>query len=157
MPSRSQILFDGVSCHVGSGQEEWTCNSNCNDCFADKCYEFMFGPYCVAAVKRYFEENSYCATTKDAYTVFVAHYNRRLDIHSFECSTAETIRQTEISNLPTCMMQGSLKYCIHWLKWQMAHSSYSGFYVEEEKRRKAVMASIEQKRQMDKKKDRGVL
>ena len=74
----------------GPGREEDTMNWACNEYFLDSCCEFLFGPYCSAAVVRYFEENYYIvATERDAYAVFVAHFNRRLDLHSFENSTAE--------------------------------------------------------------------
>ena len=59
-------------------------NCDCDDCmFTDVCDESRFRSYCVAAVKRYYNENKYFATVKNAYVVFVSHYNRALDFNSF--------------------------------------------------------------------------
>ena len=59
-------------------------NCSCGDCEStDICDEYRFGPYCVAAVKRYYEENKFFAMLKDVYIVYVSHYNHALDLHSF--------------------------------------------------------------------------
>ena len=63
--------------------KEFKINNNCKDCYHDCCDEYRFGEYCVAAVKRYWKENKYTATLKDAYVHFTAHYNRALDWHSW--------------------------------------------------------------------------
>ena len=129
------FVFDGVNCHAGAGELDWTCNSNCNDCYADKCLEYMYGPYCVAAVKRYFEENSYCASLEEAYTVFLCHLNRRLDILSFTNSDHKKVRTTKITNPPLCMRQGSLKHSIHYIKWQIANGPYIVWYSQEKQKK----------------------
>ena len=56
-------------------------NTKCDDCFIDCCHEFLFGPYCVSAVERYYEEDPFNTTVKDAYVVFIEHYNHILEIH----------------------------------------------------------------------------
>lgn len=59
-------------------------NCACGECeFEDIYDEYRFGPYCVQAVKRYYEENKFFVTMKDAYIVYVSHYNRALDYTSF--------------------------------------------------------------------------
>lgn len=137
------FVFHNCKSKPGPGQEEDTMHHTCEECFYDKCCEYMFGPYCVAAVKRYFEENCYIANERDAYVTFKAHLNRRLDHHSFENSTNETIRPTQITRVPKCMREGSLYYAIEWIKWQRAHGPHSEWYAEQRRKRKrAKMAKI---------------
>ena len=74
-PEPRYFVFDGVKSKVGIGHEEDTMDCEYEDCFIDACYEYLWGPYCVAAVKHYFEENYYIATEKDAYVIYIAHLN----------------------------------------------------------------------------------
>ena len=113
-------------------------NCACNDCKGqDACDEFMFGPYCVAAVQRYFAENKYHSKVKGAYQVFVAHYNRVLDYHSFDWQKeSEGMRHTEITRPPHCMKEGSLKHALFWVKWQIENGPQKEYYDDERRKRK---------------------
>ena len=139
------IVFYDVESKPGPGREDEgdTMSCNCDECFYDACCEYLFGVYCVAAARRYFEENSYIATERDAYAVFVAHFNRRLDLHSFENSDAERLRPTEVSLPPKCMREGSLTHSIRWIKWQIRHGPHSEWYADQ--RRKKARAKIAKK------------
>ena len=135
-PEPRYFVFDGVKSKVGIGREEDTMNCDCEDCFIDACWEYLWGPYCVAAVERYFEENYYIATEKDAYVVYVAHLNRRLDAHSYDDSgAAERLRPTQISKPPHCMRVGSLTHCIKWIKWQRTAGPHASWYTAQRLRR----------------------
>ena len=74
-------------------------NCACEECtYNDICDEYRFGSYCVAAVERYYKENKFFATTKDAYVVFVSHYNRVLDVDSFNRDKASAgVRPSEVT------------------------------------------------------------
>ena len=129
------IVFYGINSKPGPGRDEDTMDCACDQCFLDACCEFLFGLYCYAAVVRYFEENCYIATERDAYVVFVAHFNQRLDLHLFENSTAERLRPSQMSRPLLCMKQGSLKCAFEWIKWQIAFGPYADFYKEQNRRK----------------------
>ena len=116
--------------------EGWKINNNCETCYADCCDEWRFGQYCVSAVKRYWNENSHCATIKDAYIIFVAHYNRVLDWHSYGEGYNHKLRPTRLTKPPYCMRKGSLLFSIQWIKWQIENGSEKELYDEIRKRRK---------------------
>lgn len=107
-------------------------NCACDDCeYIDICDEFRFGSYCVAAVERYYKENKYSATEKDAYIVYTSHYNRALDFHSFNPNcNRKGMRSTEVTRPPHCMQEGSLKHVLHWVKWNKECGPEKAFYQE---------------------------
>ena len=99
-------------------------NCACGECeFEDICDKYRFGPYCVQAVKRYYEENKFFVTMKDAYIVYISHYNRALDYVSFNRDQkSKGLRSTEINKSPHCMVeQGSLKHSLYWTKWNVEY------------------------------------
>ena len=51
--------YKGIG-HSGDLGDTWL--HGCQECFLDACCEFLFGPYCYAAVKRYYREHSHIAT-----------------------------------------------------------------------------------------------
>ena len=111
-----------------------TClNKNCKDCDVEACNEFCFGHYCIAAVKRYFDENALIATVKDGYVTFMVHYNRALDYHSFDTNTHNKLRETEISRAPKCMKDGSLTFACQWLKWKIEKGIHKEWYDQQRK------------------------
>ena len=118
------------------GEEKFNCA--CTSCRSQEaCDEFIFGSYCVAAVKRYFDENKYHSKVKCAYQVYVAHYNRVLDYHSFDENYENRgMRHTEITRPPLCMKNGSLKYALFWIKWQIENGPLKEHYTEERRKRK---------------------
>ena len=70
------ILKPSPMDHLGEMKK----NCSCDECeFYDVCDEYRFGPYCVAAVRHYFEENRFFVTLKDAYIVYASHYNCALE------------------------------------------------------------------------------
>ena len=107
-------------------------NCACQGCeFTDVCDEYRFGSYCVTAVKRYYEENKFFATLKDAYIVYVSHYNRALDLHSFNKDNESAgMRDTQVTKPPHCMQEGSLKHSLHWVKWSVENGSEKAYYRE---------------------------
>ena len=112
--------------------DEQHARCDCNECeYADICDEYQYGPYCVAAVKRYYEENKFFATTKDAYIVFVSHYNRALDFKSFDrFNERKGVRPSDVTKPPLCMREGSLRHSLHWVKWQIENGSEKAYYQE---------------------------
>ena len=115
---------------------EWKINSNCDGCYADCCDEWRFGDYCVSAVKRYWNENSKTATVKDAYTTFLAHYNRVLDWHSFGEGDTHRLRPSKLTKPTYCMRKGSLLFAIQWIKWKIENNTEKAHKEEVRKRRK---------------------
>ena len=111
-------------------------NDDCDDCDLSACHEFLFGDYCVAAVRRYFNENSYIATIKDAYVTFVVHYNRAIDYTGFVEADHHKIRPTTVSKVPSCMRMGSLRFACQWVKWQIENGPYKDWYAQQRKNRK---------------------
>ena len=133
------ITFGDVESYKGIGHDGDvgdTCMNGCNECFLDACCEYLFGPYCYAAVKRYYNEHSYTATLRDAYVYYVAHFNRQLDLHSYkESGNSEMLRESEISKPTKCMKVGSLKYALKWVQWQQYHGPHSEHYRNERRKR----------------------
>ena len=103
-------------------------NCDCNDCTEqDECDKFVYGPYCVAAIKRHFEENKYNSSLRCAYQVYVTHYKRVLDFHSYNTNNnRKGMRQTEFTKPTYCMKEGSLKYALFWLQWQIENGPEKG-------------------------------
>ena len=144
------FMFETVEPIRGMGREDETIHPNCADCFCDACYKYLWGPYCIAAVERYFEENKYIANKRDAYVVYVAHLNRRLNAHSYDDSgNAEALRPTQISRPPICMREGSLSYCISWIKWQRTCGPHAEWYASQQRRRQRTRITSEAKEQME--------
>ena len=149
-PEPRYFLWDGVEAIKGIGREDETIHPTCEDCFCDACFKYLWGPYCVAAVERYFEENHYIANERDAYVIYVAHFNRRLDAHSYDDSgNAEQLRPTQITRPPRCMREGSLSHCIKWIKWQRRCGPHSEWYASQRRRRQRSRQTSEAKEQMD--------
>ena len=149
IPEPRFFVWDGVDAIKGCGQEEETIHPRCRDCFADACCEFLWGLYCLAAVERYFHENYSIANEKDAYVVFTSHFNRQLDIHSYnESGNAEALRPTQITKPPLCMREGSLKHAIRWIKWQKAYGPHADWYNSQRRRRQRNRQTAEAKEQM---------
>ena len=113
-------------------------NCKCKDCEEqDECDEYLHGPYCVAAVKRYYEENKYNASQRCAYQVFVAHYNRVLDYQSHDWyHESKGMRQTEITKPTYCMKEGSLKYALFWVQWKIENGPEKDWYTYDRQRKK---------------------
>lgn len=129
------ILKPSPMDHLGEMKK----NCSCDECeFYDVCDEYRFGPYCVAAVRRYFEENRFFVTLKDAYIVYASHYNRALDLDSFKRDNAERkgLRSTIITKPPLCMQEGSLKHSLYWIKWKIENGEEKPYYQEVRRRRK---------------------
>ena len=123
-------------------------NCACEDCnYQDECDEYIYGPYCVAAVKRYFSENKCHSSVRCAYQVYVAHYNRVLDFHSFNWhNDSAGMQQTEITKPSYCMKEGSLKYALFWIKWQIENGPEKAWYEQERERTKRLkMAKMAKK------------
>ena len=120
------------------GEDKFNCA--CSACIGqDACDEYLFGSYCIATVKRYFSENKYHSTVKGAYKVFVANYNRVLDYHSFDDNRESAgMRHTEVTRPPLCMKNGSLKYALFWIKWQVENGPLKEYYTEARRKRKLV-------------------
>ena len=149
-PEPKYFILDGAEAKPGTGQEEDTIDLHREDCFDDACCEYLWDPYCVAAVERYFEENSYIANERDAYIVFIAHLNRRMDAHSYNKSGAsERLRPTQITKPPACMKRCSLKHSIKWIKWHKSNGPYSKWYRTQRCRRQRTRQTVEAKEQMD--------
>ena len=127
--------------------QDYKIHQNCTECYHNCGDEYLFGPYCVAAVKRYFNENKYIASVKDAYVVFVEYYNRGLDWRSFETDDREVEFRPSTTKMPhLCMKQGSLVFAMQWTKWQVDNGPMKEFYDEKRKRkRKAKMAKEAQR------------
>ena len=128
-------------------------NCDCDDCqFEDVCDEYRLGPYCVAAVQRYFHENKYFATMKNAYVVYVSHYNRALDFHSFNWHCERKgMRATGITKPPHCMRQGSLLFSLLWVQWKIENGPEKDFYDEMRKKTKRQKMEAEAKKEATKK------
>ena len=145
-PEPRYFILDGAEAKPGIGQEDDTIDLNCTDCYDDACCEYLWGPYCVAAVERYFRENTYICNERDAYVVFLAHLNRRMDAHSYEESGAsESLRPTQITKPPACMKRCSLKHCIKWIKWQRSNGPHSDWYRTKCHRRQRTRQTAEAK------------
>ena len=130
------FVWDWVEAIKGLGREDETIHPTCTDCFYDTCHGYLWGPYYVAAVERYFKENHYIANERVAYVIYVAHYNHRLDVHSYDGSgAAERLRPTQITKPPKCMKEGSLRHCIRWIKWQRTCGPYADWYSSQHHRR----------------------
>ena len=135
-------LFANCESYPGTGRDtcedptEHTCMRGCNECFLDACCEYLYGPYCFAAVKRYFFENTHIATLRDAYVYYVAHYNRQLDTQSYrESGNGECLRPSTISKPTICMKEGSLKMALQWVQWQLNHGPHAEHYANERRKR----------------------
>ena len=115
--------------------KEFTINNNCKDCYHDCCDEYRFGEYCVVAVERYWKENKYTATLKEAYVHYIANYNRALDWHSYG-ENPRKLRKTQITKAPYCMRKGSLKHAIGWIKWNIEHGPHKEWYNTQRETRK---------------------
>ena len=128
---------------------EYKFNCRCEQCEGqDQCDEYAYGPYCVAVAKQYYAENKNFATVKNAYKVFVAHYNRAVDFHSFEgLDHKGTIRTTEIIRPPYYMKEGSLKFALHWVKWQIENGPLKGHYIEQRRERRRKRRAVEAERE----------
>ena len=99
----------------------------------------MYGPYCVAGVKRCFVENKFLLAERCAYQVFVAHYNRALDFHSFDPYHGSAgMRQTEITKPTYCMQEGSLKFTLFWIRWQIEKGPKKDYYDEQRAKKKRI-------------------
>ena len=122
--------------------KEFKINNNCKDCYIDCCDEWRFGEYCVIAVKRYWRENQYTATLKNAYAHFVAHYNRALDWHSFG-ENPNRLRRTQVTKPPFCMRKGSLRHAIAWIKWKIEFGPHKEWYATERAKRRKLRAQKE--------------
>ena len=127
--------------------QDYKIHQNCTECYHNCWEEYLFGQYCVAAVKRYFDENKYTASVKDAYVVFVEHYNRGLDWRSFESDDhEERFRPSTTKKPPYCMKHGSLMFAMQWTTWQIENGPMTEFYDEKrKKKRKAKMAKEAQR------------
>ena len=126
-----------------------TCMRGCEDCYMDACRKYLYRPYLVAAVERYYRENTHIASLCDAYVYYVGHYNRRLDIHSYdESRNAESLKPSEICKPTKCMKAGSLRHCINWVNWQLHHGPHADFYTNEHRKRLLTKAQKEAKAQM---------
>ena len=117
---------------------EFMKNCACDDCeFIDVCDEYLFGAYCVAAVKRYYNKNKFFVTLKDAYIVYVSHYTRTLELKSFNRDNERKgMRNTEVTKPPHCMQEGSLKHVLHWVKWKVENRPEKSYYQEMRPRKK---------------------
>ena len=128
-----------------------TClNRNCKDCDLEACDEYRFGHYCVAAVKRYYDENEYITTIKDGYVTFMVHYNQALDWHSFATNTHYKLRYTKISRAPKCMRDGSLKFACQWLKCKIENGPHKEWYNQQRKKKIQLKKEEVAKKQADK-------
>ena len=115
-------------------------NCKCDDCnYQDECDEYTYGPYCVSAVKRYFNENKYNVSLRAAYQVYVAHYNRALDFHSYNpFSSSENIRDTQVTKPTYCMKEGSLKYSLFWIQWHIENGPEKEYYNQMRSKKKRI-------------------
>ena len=86
-------------------------------------------------MRRYYNENSYVATLRDAYMIYVAHYNRYLDLDSFKTSDTERLRLTKICKPTKCMKMGSLITAMRWVQWNLEHGPHSEWYINKRCRR----------------------
>ena len=118
--------------------DEYKKNCACNECeYEDICDEYRFGSYCVASVERYYRENKFFVTTKDAYVVFVSHYNRALDFDSFNRHNESAgIRSSDVTSPPLCMKQGSLRHALTWVRWQIENGEEKAYHQEIKIRKK---------------------
>ena len=115
---------------------DFTKNIQCRDCTSEIYDEYLFSKYCVAAVRRYMSENQLNASLKNAYVTFIAHYNRALDVQSFEENEGNLLRESRITRAPLCMKEGNLLYAIHWMKWKMGTLPLKEFYDNESRKKK---------------------
>lgn len=145
------IFGEGVEpiASLAIGCEDKERSPDCDECFYDCCHEKLFGPYCCAAVKRYFDENEYEATLKDAYVVFIEHYNRQLDVYTYQQDGGEGDRISRESTpvmVPHCMKVGSLFHSIEWINWHINFGPHKAFYEKQRaKKRRARQRKIQQK------------
>ena len=130
---------------------EWKINNDCPSCYLDCCDEWRFGQYCVSAVERYWNENSHSATVREAYIHFVAHYNRVLDWHSYGDGFTHKLRKTQITKPPYCMIKGSLRHAIQWIKWQTENGSEKEWYAVLRKRKRIPQMEKESEEEIRKK------
>ena len=79
-------VFNGVESCKGVGHKEDTMMCECKDCYVDTWCKYLFGPFYVAIVKRYFEEKPQIAIMREAYVHYLSTYNRQLDLHSYKNS-----------------------------------------------------------------------
>ena len=143
------FVFDGVEAIKGIDREDETIHPTCSEHFCDACYEYLWGPYCVAAVERYFKENHYIANERVAYVIYVVHLNCRLDAHSYDDSgAAERLRLTQITKPPKFTMEGSLCHCIKRIKWQQTCGPYANWYSSQRCRRERNRQTSRAKEQM---------
>ena len=65
-------IFGGSSdLHHGMASiDHPTSDGSCEDCDIDYCHLYLFGEYCIAAVKRYYCNNKYIAMLRGACIVF---------------------------------------------------------------------------------------
>ena len=150
------VLFSNCNTHVGAKIDpnvdptEHTCMQGCNDCFIDTCCEYLYGGYCFAAVKRYFNKNTHIAGLRDAYVYYVAHFNRQLDIHSYrESGNAESLRASTISKPTKCMKEGSLKVAMQWVQWQLNNGPHAEHYATERRKRQNLKRATIARQQRD--------
>lgn len=127
-------------------EEDDTLNVRCQDCAIDYCDEYLHGGYCACAVKRYWEENKYTATVRNAYVVWITHYNRRLDNKSYRDNLEGYLRDSQMSKPPLCMKDGSLKFSLQWIKWQIENGLMKDHYDQERAKRRRVRENKEAKR-----------
>ena len=118
------VLFAGSTfVHTGLGSNgAQCCYGPCEDCDVDYCHEYLFGDYCIDATKRYYRDNRHTATMKQAYVLFEAHYNHRLDVYSFD--KTKKIRKDTVKEIPRCMADGALKHALEWCKYHMERNEY---------------------------------
>lgn len=126
----------------------WNINNDCDGYHIDCCDEWRFGQYCVSAVQRYWDENNYTATVKDAYIHFVAHYNRVLDWHSYGDGHTHKLRSTQITKPPHCMRMGSLRFALQWIKYKIENGPEKDWYVEQRRKRKLERMTKEAERKL---------
>ena len=100
------------------GAEVPTSLVGCLDCSLRSCDEHRYGEYCIAAVKRYYEQNKINATLKGAYVIFEAYYNRIRDVYDFDLMKVMH-EPVVIYRTPKCMKMGSLRFALQWCKYHM--------------------------------------
>ena len=118
------VLFSrSTEVHCGMGSTYTPCCYGlCEDCDIDYCHEYLFGDYCIDATKRYYCDDRHTACLKQAYVVFESHYNRRLDVYSF--NKKKKIRKDTVRPIPRCMQDSALKHVLEWCKYHMERNEY---------------------------------
>ena len=122
-----QMFGGSTDVHHGLGADSVdlgtpTCYSLCSDCHNDYCHEYLFGEYCIEAVKRYYRDHRYIATLLEAYITFETHYNRALDLYSVE--QKKIMRCDRVKKTPRCMEVGSLTHALDWCKYHMQRNEH---------------------------------